>query len=164
MYDNEEHVEDLIGHVRRVQSNAMDLARHFMRNGRAEFARVLLAKVHLHDASKWGGIEWDWMHRGPDAAGKQLELAISQHQKTNDHHPEYWGGLKNMPEICVAEMVCDWLARSQEFATDLRVYIRTQAAERFDFAWAVAQAEWIWKFVGILLPEKFAKPSVPENL
>ena len=157
MYDDEQHIDDLDGHIRRVQENAMDLAKHFLRNGRQHDARVLLAKANAHDQSKWGGIEWDVLHRGPDVDKDMLSAAIKQHNHTNDHHPEFWGGLKNMPELCVAEMVCDWLARSQELATDFRQYVKTVAAERFDFRSAPNQAAWISEFTDILLPQKFAK-------
>jgi hypothetical protein len=44
--------------------------------------RLLIARVFVHDATKF--------------------------RETNQHHPEYWGGLHRMPDIAVAEMVCDW--------------------------------------------------------
>ena len=150
-----DHIEDLLSHIRRVQGNAEQLAKELIEQGRNDFARLLLAKVHHHDASKWAGIEWEYMHRGPGVDGPMLQAAITQHQKTNDHHPEYWGGLENMPEIAIAEMICDWLARAQEFATDLRVYVRTVAVERYGFSRAEEQVGWIHGFIGLLLPEKF---------
>lgn len=118
---------------------------------------MLLAKAHVHDASKWAGIEWETMHWGPDVDPVQLGHAIRQHQNTNDHHPEYWGGLRNMPEVAVAEMVCDWRARSQEFSTDLREFVKHDAVERFAFDTAPEQVKWINTFVDLLLPEKFIK-------
>ena len=33
----------------------------------------------------------------------------------------------------IAEMVCDWSARSKERGTDLRVWIKEDATERFGF-------------------------------
>jgi hypothetical protein len=157
VYDDEQHVDDLDGHIRRVQENAMVLAKHFMSNGRTPFAYRLLTKVSTHDLSKWNGIERMYLHRGPDVDRTMLDAAIKQHNSTNDHHPEAHGGLKHMPEVCVAEMVCDWLARSQEGATDLRQFVRTIAAERFDFPSAPQQVAWIEEFISILLPQKFAK-------
>lgn len=157
MFTLEQQIEDLLGHVERVRANGRALARELLAEGRSNFARLLLLRVHVHDASKFAGVEWEWMHRGPDTAGPELEAAIRQHQNTNDHHPEYWGGMANMPEICVAEMCCDWLARSQEFATDLKAYITTTAVERYGLDKAPMQRRWIQNFVGMLLPEKFAK-------
>lgn len=156
MYDAKQHSDDLLAHVGRVQDNARQLADRLRADGRADFARLLLAKAHIHDASKWAGIEYEFMHRGPHVDKVMLGAAIAQHQKTNDHHPEFWGGLRNMPEICVAEMVCDWLARSQELATDLRVFVTTVAPERFAFDTAPTQVAWIESFIKILLPQKFA--------
>ncbi len=153
----EEHIDDLAGHIRRVQENARSLASVLIGDGRSEFARVLLAKASVHDASKWHGIEWQFLHQGPDVDPVGLRAAIEQHQKTNDHHPEYWGGFENMPEICIAEMVCDWLARSQEFATDMRDWVKRVAAEKHSFHKSPAQAAKVWAFIEMLLPVKFAK-------
>src|SRR5450755_1045681 len=82
----------------------------------------------VHDASKFHGIEWEYLHKTGEVPADRLQLAVEHHRRTNEHHPEYWGGIDNMPEIFVAEMVCDWYARSQEFGTDLRVWIRGQAS------------------------------------
>lgn len=150
-----EHVRDLIIHIRRVQDNAFELATLLIDNGEHEFARVLLSKVSVHDASKWHGIEWDCLHCGSNVEWEVLSKAIEQHQKINDHHPEYWGGFQNMPEICIAEMVCDWLARSQEFATDLREWIKKTAAVKYEFKKHRAQAKKVKRFVDLLLPVKF---------
>jgi hypothetical protein len=51
----------------------------------------------------------------------------------NPHHPEYWGGIKEMPKVYVAEMICDWYARSTEFGTGLREWIDNVATEKFSF-------------------------------
>lgn len=158
MFTFDQHVDDLHAHIRRVQENARVLADKLADRGQTEFARVLLGYAHIHDASKWHGIEWEFMHLGPDVDKSLLKKAIEQHQKTNPHHPEYWGGLDKMPATSpyVAEMVCDWLARSQEFATDLRAWVDTQAPQRFDFERSPAQVEKINQYIALLLPRKFA--------
>lgn len=155
-YSFDEHVDDLLAHIGRVQQNVKLLASRMADGGHQEFARVLLANASVHDASKWHGIEWEYMHAGPDVDKALLKKAIEQHQKTNMHHPEFWGGLAKMPAIYVAEMVCDWLARSQEFATDLREWVRKEAPARFGFEAAPEQAETIRHFIDLLLPKKFA--------
>lgn len=154
----EEHIDDLLTHVRRVQDNGVLLAKRLIKQGRHEFARALLANVAVHDASKWSGIEWDWLHLPPaEMETLKVRVAVRQHQSTNMHHPEYWGHLRNMPEIYVAEMVCDWLARAQEMGTDIREYVIKVCSERFDFAQAAEQKAWIWTFIELLLPPKFVK-------
>ena len=157
MYSFDEHVDDLQGHISRVQHNAKMLALKLADQGQTEFARVLLANAHVHDASKWHGIEWEVLHQGPDVDKALLKKAIEQHQKTNPHHPEYWGGLAKMPVIYIAEMVCDWLARSQEMGSSLSDWVTKVAPEKFHFEQAKEQVEAIHWLIGLLLPQKFAK-------
>jgi hypothetical protein len=88
---------------------------------------------------------------------EELELAIRQHVRTNAHHPEYWGGVENMPEIAVAEMVCDWYARGQEFGTGLRDWITDQAIGRFQIDPHGEQHRWITGFVDLLLENQFRR-------
>lgn len=162
MYTFEEHVQDLQNHIALVQKNATFLALTIAEEGQVNIARVLLANAAVHDASKWQGIEWECLHMGPTVSKTMVQKAVIQHQKTNRHHPEYWGGLSQMPiadghSVYVAEMVCDWMARSQEFAEDLREFIDEKAAMRFNFASAPQQSVLIHKYVDMLLPKKFVE-------
>ncbi|MGL4442150.1 MAG: DUF5662 family protein, partial [Alsobacter sp.] len=77
------------------------------------------------------------------------------HVRTNSHHPEYWGGVANMPEIAVAEMVCDWYARAQEFGTGLRDWITQQAVDRYAIQIDSEQFAWIQKFTAMLTESQF---------
>jgi hypothetical protein len=117
----------------------------------------LIAAGHQHDVSKFFGIEWNYLHAGRDIPFEQLSLAIRQHTETNSHHPEYWGGVDNMPEIAIAEMVCDWYARSQEFGTGLRDWIKQNAIQKFKIDLESDQMNWINKFVNILLEDHFVR-------
>src|SRR5262245_23535192 len=128
----EQHIDDLVRHINLVRDACLLLGKRLMAEGRTDFGRLLIAHGFVHDASKFHGIEWDYLHAGQDVPADELELAIRQHTRTNPHHAEYWGGVENMPEISVAEMVCDWYARSQEFGTDLRVWIREVAVIRYN--------------------------------
>lgn len=60
-----------------------------------------------------------------------FQSAVNQHVNANKHHPEYWGSINVMPDIYIAEMVCDWLARSQEFGTDVKAWINNVAMYKF---------------------------------
>jgi hypothetical protein len=62
-----------------------------------------------------------------------------------------------MPEIAVAEMVCDWYARSHEFGTSLRDWIKTEAVDRFKIDLESEQYKWINSFVNILLEDRFVR-------
>ena len=157
MFTPEEHLDNLIRHLNLVRDACLLLGRRLMAQGRKDFGRLLIARGFAHDASKFHGIEWDYLHAGPDAAEEGLRLAIEQHRRTNPHHPEFWGGVASMPEICVAEMVCDWYARSQEFGTDLREWIEEEAVKNYGIDSGGEQYRWIRKFVDLLLQDSFRR-------
>jgi hypothetical protein len=153
----EEHLDNLVRHIELVREAGLLLGKRLMRRGEEEFARLLVARVFVHDATKFYGAEWKYLHAGKDVPPEMLELAVTQHRETNQHHPEYWGGLQNMPEVAVGEMVCDWYARAQEFGTGLRDWIGGPATERFRIDPDSPQAGWITRFVDLLLEEPFRR-------
>jgi hypothetical protein len=157
MLKPEEHLDNLIRHLNLVRDACLLLGKRLMGQGAADFARLLIARGFAHDASKFHGIEWDYLHAGPDVPEAELRLAIEQHRRTNSHHPEFWGGIDNMPEICVAEMVCDWYARAQEFGTDLRVWIEEEAVPNYDIDRKGDHYAWIRRFVDLLLRDSFRR-------
>lgn len=149
----------VIDHVRNVNSAAQTLAERLIENAEShedlEFARRLVQKVRRHDLSKFEGIEWDSLHRETEDK-KLLKMAIEQHQQTNDHHPEYFvGGIHQMNKIQLGELVCDWYARSHEMGTDLRVFIKEKASERFGFTLQSKPYKTIKQFVDLLLDDQF---------
>jgi hypothetical protein len=152
-----EHLDNLVRHIDLVREACLLLGKRLMDQGRIEFGKQLIARGFQHDVSKFSGIEWDYLHAGKDAPKEQLELAIRQHTLANDHHPEFHGGVEQMPEIAVAEMVCDWYARSQEFGTSLRDWIKQNAIGKFKIDLESEQHAWINKFVNILLEDHFVK-------
>jgi hypothetical protein len=157
MFSSQEHLDNLVRHIELVREACLLLGKRLMAQGRAEFGRLLVARGFVHDASKFYGIEWDYLHAGPDVPQEQLELAIKQHTRTNSHHPEYWGGFENMPEICVAEMVADWYARAQQFGTGLRQWIETEAIERFRIDVEGERFAWVLQYVDLLLENPFRR-------
>lgn len=157
MFDVDEHLDNLTRHINLVRESCSLLGGRFIKQGRIDFGRLLIARGFRHDASKFMGIEWDYLHAGPDVPQERLEAAIAQHVRTNDHHPEFWGGLENMPEIAVAEMICDWYARSQEFGTGLRDWVTKNAIERYKIALDSDQYRWMMSCVDMLLQDPFSK-------
>jgi hypothetical protein len=155
----QEHLENLIRHIDLVRGACLLLGRRLIARGQAEFGRILIARGFLHDSSKFFGIEWEYLHAGRDVPEEALRLAIRQHTLTNPHHPEYWGGFAHMPEISVAEMVCDWFARSQEFGTDLRNWIETVAVPRFGMDRASERYRWVRQYVELLLEPPLQGPA-----
>jgi hypothetical protein len=55
----------------------------------------------------------------------------------------------------MGEMVADWYARSQEFATDLRGWIQAKAMDRYNIAHGSDVHKQIMRFVDLLLENHF---------
>lgn len=131
------NVDTIIRHVQNVQDNCIILGKKLIEQGNIDLGVHLIKNGFLHDSSKFCGIEWENMtplttieERNEKA---KLKMAIQHHSKTNSHHPEYWGSIKNMPDIAILEMVADWKSRSEEFGTSLRDWIDNSATKRWEF-------------------------------
>lgn len=141
----------LTRHFDAVIENAKIMAERLIERGECQFANALIANAYLHDNSKLKGVEWD--HLSVDETNEHdLKLAVMQHNRTNDHHPEFWdGGIKGMPRLAVAEMVCDWKARSGERGTSLKEWVNGEAMKRFNFTAQDPVYKTIMEFVDLLL-------------
>lgn len=148
------HLQSIIRHVDNVRAGSKLLAERMFEQGDMFMARLLVQKVSSHDASKLVGVEWEHLRVGNDTS-EEFKMALLQHQLINDHHPEHWGGVKNMPNICLAEMVCDFYARSIEFGTDLRVYIKDGFMPKYDFTLKTKVYQQIKKFVDLIIEKPF---------
>lgn len=158
MFSVEQHLDDLLGHIERVQVNCRVVGQRLIDEGQIDFGWMLIARGHVHDKSKFFGIEREFLHRGDVDIDKQmLAAAIRQHVATNSHHPEFHGGFHSMPELDTAEMVCDCAARAQEFCTDLRKWYNENAIPKYKID--VTSVQWLWttKYINILLKSSFVK-------
>lgn len=142
----------ILRHINGVREDANELARRLVAVGEIDFARNLIANAFDHDKSKLVGIEWEYLH---DKEHANFALALRQHVTTNPHHPEYWGSISAMPRIYIAEMVCDWKCRANEFGTDLRKWIMDDATKRWKFDSRSKVAKDIKYFVDLILDAKF---------
>ena len=157
MSDDEKPVRILVRHIRNVQDECGLLAERLIEQGKKDLARALLANSMLHDNSKFRGAEWDYLGEETKInSPEQFKAAVKQHQFTNQHHPEYWGGIQEMPDVYVAEMVCDWKARSGEFGTDLRDWVKTKATKRWGFTTHGRVYRVIKEYLDLLLDQRFA--------
>lgn len=150
-------LQDALRHLKNVHAACELMALRLIdRNepGDREMAMILVVNGFTHDLSKLYGLEWDWIHQDVDR--EKLALAVQQHQATNEHHPEFWGGASLMPPVRIAEMVCDWFARSQEMGTDLREWTKT-AMEKYGINPRSKLGLQIKKFVNLLLNPQFKK-------
>lgn len=155
MFTQIEHLENLVRHKELVKDAAVLLGKRLIYQGRVELGRQIIERGFAHDNSKFFGIEWQYLHAGKDVPKDVLDVAIGHHRSINAHHPEHHGGLIYMDQTSVAEMVCDWYARSQEFGTGLRQWISSEATEKFKLDSCPTQATWITEFVSILLEDVF---------
>jgi hypothetical protein len=158
MLSYEEHLDSLVRHISLVREACLLLGKKLISRGRKDLGRILIANGFMHDVSKFHGIEWDYLHVGnKDVPKEKLNLAIRQHTRTNPHHPEYWGGIEKMPEVYLAEMVCDWYARSQEFGTGLREWVKDGAINRYKIDTNSHCYQQIQDYLDLMLDDPFNK-------
>lgn len=127
----EEKIETVLVHISNVQRNANKLGLKLIRSGQVRLGQNLIANGQIHDNSKLRGIEFEHLFWG----SALLSDAVKHHQQTNPHHPEYWDGIHNMPDIYLAEMACDVLARAQEFGQDVNVWLQNEATKNIISRW-----------------------------
>lgn len=147
----------LLRHIDGVRDNCCLLAERLIDNKEVEFGHILIGNGYCHDQSKFYGIEWLYLNDETMAAHPELFAAAHhQHVTTNQHHPEAWvGGIHKMDRLHLAEMVCDWAARSSEFGKDLRDWIKTQGAKKYDFKVQSVVYREIKDLVDMLLDKPF---------
>lgn len=153
-------INRLTRHIRNVESNCILLGVKLIEQGNIELGHRLIANGMVHDASKFSGIEFENLtYNEPskeESSKLKMKMAIHHHQKTNLHHPEAWsGGIKEMPDVFLAELVCDWKARSEEFGTSLRDWIDETATKRWNFAKDDKTYKEIMAFVDLLCEKPF---------
>jgi hypothetical protein len=154
-YENLEAIEKInqvFSHIKNVQRNCYKLGIRLINMGDVELGRNLISNGQIHDNSKFKGIEFEHLFQGDP----MLPEVVKHHQSVNPHHPEYWGGIHNMPRVYVAEMVCDWYARSSEFGTGLREWTDNHALERFGFTKHDEVYSEITEFTELLLSPSFS--------
>lgn len=151
-------LEKLAKHIYHVQESATLLAEHCITQGHTDFGIALLQNAACHDNSKYSGIELRYLVLDETEDETLLRVAIDHHNKSNLHHPEAWiGGIKEMSQLYVSEMVCDWKARSTEFGTDLRGWITDSATEKFGFKKGDRVFKDIQRYLKIILDVPFKK-------
>jgi hypothetical protein len=148
-----EKIELVLDHIQNVQRNCYKLGLRLIRNGEFELGRNLIANGQIHDNSKFKGIEFDHLFYGDPI----LSDVVKHHSSTNPHHPEYWGKIQSMPDVYIAEMVCDCQARSSEFGTDVRSWFREQASVKYGFTMDDDVGQKIERFLNLLLSKPFRK-------
>lgn len=151
-------LKSLLRHISLVQEGCSVLAEKIIENGDEQLGIMLIANSMIHDNSKFYGVEWEYLTEQASLTNEEKPLfdkAILQHIMTNPHHPEYWGGIDKMPRVYLAEAVCDWHARSSEFGTDLREWIKNVAIKKYKISSKGKVYKQIKEFVDLLLERPF---------
>lgn len=144
-------IESLLRHIQMVQNNCFLLAKRLLKEGKEELALELIKNGLQHDASKFESFEFKNLWSGED----KFNEALRQHQITNEHHPEYWNSIHEMPDVYLAEMVCDVTARAQEFGTDVQYWMEMFGTKKYNFNMEDPVAEKIFGYFHLLLTKKF---------
>lgn len=147
----EKKLTRLIKHIDHVRENTRNLGFKLIELGEVDFGIKLIAEGEHHDYSKFKGMEWDGLDQKDD--GELLKISVKQHNRSNMHHPEYWMGIKNMPDLFIAEMVCDWKARSSEIGTDFKLWVNEEALKRFDYSNTDEVYKKIQRYTNLLLEQ-----------
>jgi hypothetical protein len=145
-----EKLKSLIEHIEEVQKNCQKLGFKLIEINEFDLGKMLVANSFLHDQSKFHGLEWLHLTK-PDEEDELVGVAIQAHTSANYHHPEAWSGIKNMPPVFLAELVCDWKARSSELGNDLKDWIESAAFKKFQFSKRDKVYRDIMRFVNLLL-------------
>lgn len=130
--ESTEKISAILVHISNVRRNCTKLGFALIDAGEEEQGRHLIANGLIHDNSKFSGIEFEYLYSGNND-NELLQKAIKQHTSQNKHHPEYWESIHKMPDVYLAEMVCDLAARSSEFGNDVYDYITNIATKKFNF-------------------------------
>lgn len=151
--DTNDKIEAVLSHIQNVQRNCYKLGLKLIKNGEVELGRNLIANGQIHDNSKFKGIEFEHLFYGSPI----LADVVKHHSSTNPHHPEYWGKIQSVPEVYLAEMVCDCASRSAEFGSDLRKWFSEVATKKYGFSMDDEVGKKITKFADMLLEKPFGK-------
>jgi hypothetical protein len=149
----ENKLTNVLRHIKRVEDNCNLIAKDY-EDSDLKFALQLIQRGRRHDVSKLNLTEFIELL---DPSHPNFHQRLLHHRKHNDHHPEYWdGGIKKMNAnpAAVAEMVCDWKARSEEFGSDLESWIN-DTFTIYNYTTNDAVYELILKFKNILTRTRF---------
>ena len=149
-------IDAVLKHIKLVEKHSTTLGKYFILLGDVEFGLKIISNGRKHDLSKLTPFEFVNLSNS-DTTDKGFQMALHHHQKNNEHHPEFWGDIHFMPNLYIAEMVCDWYARSNEFGTDLRKWIKSEATKKYNFKMTDPIGKQIETYLDILLVPPFKK-------
>lgn len=153
--NNSEKINLILRHIKRVEDNCNALAKKIMDDD-LSFALQLIQRGRKHDVSKFDLFEFEFLGNFEKEKPKEFFDALALHHSVNSHHPEhYTNGIKGMSELDIAEMVCDCVARGQEFGTDTRKWFEETATVKYGFDMNDDFGKKITKYLNLLLSKPF---------
>ena len=149
---NSEKITDILRHIKRVVSNCDLLASHFIETN-LEFALGLIVRGRNHDSSKFSSYQFESLWK----EHPNFESSLKFHRRIESHHPESHTCIQDMTDLDIAEMVCDCLARAQEFGTNINDWFFKDeyAPTKYDYKGDEVTIARIKKYVDLLLKKKF---------
>jgi hypothetical protein len=131
MNSNSDKLSSILRHIKRVEENCNLVATKLIEVNPA-FSMAIAKRGRVHDASKLDPLEFQHLWSNDS----KFEIALKNHHAGNTHHPEHFqNGIYGMSDLDLCEMVCDCVARSQEFGTDIRAWFfdEDKAPKRFGY-------------------------------
>lgn len=126
----DDHFWKIVRHIEYVQKNMVRMAEKVP----IAFGELLIKNSFVHDNSKFAGIERYYLNEKTKQETLHLfQEALAHHHQHNPHHPEYWPSIHHMPNLYIAEMVCDCVARSQELCDSAETWFFTIMPKKYHF-------------------------------
>ena len=125
---------------------AIDAAKEIVEAGK--FGKELIERTKKHDASKYGDEErvpYIWItdyykhvNKGedytyPPGIEEKTKAASGNHIKKNRHHPEAHDSPKDMTNLDIAEMICDWESMSREKGGSTKEWADDNVGKKWKF-------------------------------
>lgn len=144
----------ILRHCENVREACELLGKRLIERGEIEFGVQLIIHGRIHDLSKFDLYERTYLIGNDDQ--ESLKMAVFKHRAANKHHAEFWGEVDSVPRIYLAEMVCDFKARSSEQGTNLKDFIKEQI-EKWGVSTSGKTYKTIKEFVDLLVDNSFVK-------
>lgn len=121
------YIEEHIANVKTVFQKYGDRLSQELHINKFELER----NIYKHDMSKFSDDEFNayrnYYYPCTDEKVNKEEFnkAWEHHYRNNPHHPQYWeidDNIQDMPNIYIAEMLCDWEAMSMKFNSNTYEY------------------------------------------
>lgn len=155
--NDKDHLQKVLRHISKVTDNCNVMAQKLIELDQLPLAKELISLGQIHDNSKLSNAT-EWLYLRDEYSGsKEFQLALESHWSNNPHHPEHWlNGISDMSLPHIGEMVADWKARSEEFGTDLKDWVKNSACEKYCISLQGKKWKEIKMFLNLILEKPFS--------